>query len=642
MAPPPNLATGDLYRAQQLARSGDLTRASRICADLLAREPRNFPALLTLGGIECDRKNFAEAVKLLQRALMVNPGSPEAHGGYGNVLVELGRVEEGVRALSEAIRLQPQNPATHVYRGYAHARAGDHRKALQDFDAAVRLAPNWEFALHNRATALVALFRHKEALPDVEKLLRLHPSNPAFLTNYGTILTREGRHKEALAAIERALQQQPGDIGLQTTRADILAALSRHAEALSQYEKLVALQPDNPQIQMGCAHMLMEQGKVELALEEVDRLIAAKPDYGPALVLRANLLLHLERYTESLAAYDTAVARAPGYPEAFYHRGSMRLLHGRFVEGWQDFEHRWEVADRGFSAPEMKTPVWRGEDLNGRSIVVYSEQGLGDTIQFVRFLPRLTETGARLTFLCHPMLMRLFRNLPDLGIEIVATCPENAPFDFQSALMSLPARFETTVETIPGKVPYVAPEHELVERWRERIGRQGFKIGICWQGNPAGAIDRGRSAPLTEFRPMAAIPGVRLISLQRKHGVEQLARLPDGMHIETLDPFDEGKDAFIDTAAIMENLDLVVTSDTSVAHLAGALGRPVWLATKHIPDWRWMLGRSDSPWYPSMRLFRQPIRDDWGSVFAEMTRALERMLKPPQEIGGDGFCAAEP
>jgi ADP-heptose:LPS heptosyltransferase len=191
--------------------------------------------------------------------------------------------------------------------------------------------------------------------------------------------------------------------------------------------------------------------------------------------------------------------------------------------------------------------------------------------------------------------------------------------------MSLPQRFGTALETLPTNVPYVFAEPDLVEAWRQRLGTDGFKLGVCWQGNPAGAIDKGRSIPLREFRPLANLAGVRLISVQRTHGLDQLANLPEVMRVETLGAFDVGKDAFVDTAAIMESLDLIVTSDTSVAHLAGALGRPVWLATKHTPDWRWMLKRSDTPWYPTMRLFRQPVRGDWASVFADMADALEQM-----------------
>lgn len=649
----------ELRRAQQIGQSGDLQGAARICRDLLRREPTNFFALLMLGGIESDLRNFREADKLLARAVKLNPRSPEALGGYGNVLIELGRRDEGVRMLTEAIRLQPQNPALYVYRGYAHAQAADHHKAFTDFDAAVRLAPEWEFALHNRSSALIALNRHLEARPDIEKLLRLAPNNVPVLINYASILTRELKYAEALAAIDRALAMEPRHVGLLHSRAQSLAALNRFDEALGAVEQALAFTPDdvsfamtranifaalgrvdvalalfqdlmardegNPDIPTTCANMLMDQERLEDALVWLDRAITTKPDHAPAHVLRANLLLHLERYDESFAAYDKGVQFGNGYPEAAYHRGSALLLHGRFVEGWRDCECRWQVTDCGFSRPTLLAQEWQGEPLNGRSIVVYSEQGLGDAIQFVRFLPRLQEMGAHVTFLCHPALMRLFRNFAESGMEVVAFCRGDRRFDYQSALLSLPQCFGTTRDTVPAAVPYVFAEPELVAKWRDRIGSEPFKIGICWQGNPSGKIDRGRSVPLTEFAPVAAVPGVHLISLQRKHGLEQLANLPQGMRVETPGAFDEGNDAFVDTAAIMENLDLIVTSDTSVAHVAGALGRPVWLALRHTPDWRWMLKRSDSPWYPTMRLFRQPARGDWHTVFTKMSTQLEQM-----------------
>jgi hypothetical protein len=255
---------------------------------------------------------------------------------------------------------------------------------------------------------------------------------------------------------------------------------------------------------------------------------------------------------------------------------------------------------------------------------VFSEQGLGDAIQFVRFLPQLADMGARLTFLCHPTLIRLFRNFAAGGIELIASCRGDRRFDYQCALMSLPERFGTTIASLPNAVPYLFAEPELVEKWRKHIGDEGFRIGVCWQGNPAGQIDKGRSIPLAHFQSIASIPGVRLISLQRSHGLEQLAQFPAAMRIETLGPFDTGNDGFIDTAAVMQNLDLIITSDTSVAHLAGALGRTVWVALKHTPDWRWMLKRRDSPWYPSMRLFRQRERGDWAGVFAEIADALQK------------------
>jgi hypothetical protein len=193
--------------------------------------------------------------------------------------------------------------------------------------------------------------------------------------------------------------------------------------------------------------------------------------------------------------------------------------------------------------------------------------------------------------------------------------------------MSLPDRFGVTLGDLPGNVPYLFAEDALVEQWRTRLGGKGFRVGVCWQGNPLGRIDKGRSIPLAKYHPLGEVPGVRLISLQKTHGLDQLAHLPTGMRVETLGAFDEGEDAFIDTAAVMQSLDLIITSDTANAHLAGALGCPTWVALKHIPDWRFMLERSDSPWYPSMRLFRQPARDDWDSVFAAMAEALGTLTR---------------
>jgi hypothetical protein len=237
--------------------------------------------------------------------------------------------------------------------------------------------------------------------------------------------------------------------------------------------------------------------------------------------------------------------------------------------------------------------------------------------------------GARVTFLCHPRLVRLFRPFA-ASMEVTGFCEADRRFDFQCALMSLPERFGVALGDLPGTVPYLFAETVLVEQWRPRLGDRGFRIGICWQGNPLGKIDKGRSIPLAKYQPLGAVPDVRLISLQKTHGLDQLAQLPAGMRVETLGAFDEGKDAFIDTAAIMQSLDLIITSDTATAHLAGALGRPAWVALKHIPDWRFMLERGDSPWYPTMRLFRQPARDDWDSVFAAMAEALVRRIRNSQ------------
>src|SRR5262249_53816454 len=233
--------------------------------------------------------------------------------------------------------------------------------------------------------------------------------------------------------------------------------------------------------------------------------------------------------------------------------------------------------------------------------------------------------GAKVTFLCHPNLLGLFKPFA-AEMELIALTGGDRRFDFQCALMSLPHRLGTEVSSVPLNVPYVFADPSRVSRWRTKIGAEGFKVGIAWQGNPVGQIDRGRSVPLECFAHLSAAPGVRLISLQKKHGLDQLERVPSGMRVEALGPFDEGEDAFADTAAIMQSLDLVVTSDTAIPHLAGAMGIAAWVALKHVPDWRWMLDRSDSPWYPSLRLFRQRTPDDWAEVFARVAIKLEELV----------------
>ena len=649
-----------MNRAHQLAQSGDLAGAAQLCRAIVAREPSHFYALFMLGTIEGQFRQFDQAAEHLGRAVRIDPRSPEAFTSYGNVLLEQKHHDDAIEALNKAIRLQPGNLNALIYRGLALAESGRNEAALKDFDRALQVSPQSIFALHNRANALIALNRPKDARISIETLLKLAPGYVPALSNYAIFLTSEKKHKEALAVLDRALGIEadnpellnargnvllalkryeealanydravllkPDAAGFQISRGNLFAELGHHDEALAAYEKSIALNPGGPEGHLNRANMLMEQNRLEEALEACERSIALRPDYAPALVLKGNILLHSGRPEDAAAAYDSAVTERPDYAEAHYHRGSALLLRGHFERGWRDFEHRWQVADCGFDRPVLQAREWRGEKLGGRSIVVYAEQGMGDSMQFARFLPRLAASGARVTFLCHPRLVRLFRPFA-AAMEVTAFSDAERRFDFQCALMSLPERFGVGLRDLPGSVPYLFAETTLVAKWRSRIGNKGFRIGICWQGNPLGKIDRGRSIPLAKYQPLAAVPGVRLISLQKTHGLDQLAHLPAGMNVETLGVFDEGEDAFIDTAAIMQGLDLVITSDSAPAHLAGALGCPIWVAVKRVPDWRWMLEGGDSPWYPSMRLFRQPAREDWDSVFAAMAEALGTLTR---------------
>ncbi|MGD0143292.1 MAG: glycosyltransferase family 9 protein, partial [Rhizomicrobium sp.] len=271
-------------------------------------------------------------------------------------------------------------------------------------------------------------------------------------------------------------------------------------------------------------------------------------------------------------------------------------------------------------------PVWLGEeDIEGKTLFVYAEQGLGDTIQFCRYAQLAEVKGANVIFAVQDELIPLLGKLTD-GITIMGWKAPPPPFDLQTSLLSMPLAFGTDENNIPATVPYLQPGPDLVAKWRKFLGNDGYRVGICWQGKKDTPIDKGRSFPLRCLEGLSKIPNLRLISLQKNDGVEQLRGLPPGMKVETLgENFDAGPGAFVDTAAVMESLDLVVTTDTAIAHLAGALARPVWVALKHVPEWRWLLGRADSPWYPTMKLFQQPTDDDWRSVFAAMETELAKL-----------------
>jgi tetratricopeptide (TPR) repeat protein len=367
----------------------------------------------------------------------------------------------------------------------------------------------------------------------------------------------------------------------------------------------------------------------EESLESVDRAIALQPGLTQAHINRGNLLADLKRYGEALASFEHAITLRPQSADAQFGKSTMLLLTGRFEEGWRPYEWRKKRVGEAFNS--QGRPAWSGtEDLAGKIVFVESEQGLGDAIQFSRYVPWLADRGARVILTAREGQMRLLESL-DPRVEIVPAGSPPTAFDYYAALVSLPMAFGTTLASIPASTPYLRGDPDDVEKWRKRIGTDGFKIGVAWHGS---AYSSGRSFPLARLAGIAARPGVRLISLQKGAGSEQLDALPDAMTVETLgQEYQQGD--FAETGAVMEALDLIISCDTSVAHLAGALARPVWVALKDAADWRWLQDRNDSPWYPGMRLFRQSSRGDWTGVFTAMEKQLDetRTSGAPSSIG---------
>ncbi len=439
-------------------------------------------------------------------------------------------------------------------------------------------------------------------------------------------LHQAGRLREAEPLYRAVLEQLPGQ-PLATHRLGMLLLQSNRPDEAEPYLRASVLGRDAPPEAIAHLGLALHQlGQFEEALHWFERANAASA--GARLPFwRANTLVELGRFDDADADFDRALALEPGFSDALRNRGIARLLRGDYARGLEDYEHRRPIDPARRREASGALPDWNGEPLEGRAILVTDATGLGDQLQFCRYLPLLADAGATVGFRGNPRLYRLLCSLDPRITLLASAAPGDPAYELHCKLLSLPFLLHTRLDSIPAVTPYLRAEPERVAHWAGRLGTGGFRIGVCWKGNPRRSIDAGRSFPLALLQGIAAIPGVRLVSLQMGPGTEELATLPPGMRVESLgDDFDRGSDAFVDSAAVMQHLDLVISSCTSVPHLAGALRRPAWVALKSIPEWRWGLERDDNPWYPGMRLFRQPSRGDWQSVFRMMETALRPLV----------------
>ena len=624
---PPSLTT--LFReAAEHHRRGDHAAAERACHEMLELAPLHDGANYLLGIIALQRGEFDLAVTRIRLALQSNSNVASAHRHLGVALLRLGRHEEALLSFEHAIALNAKDPESFAQRGNALRQLDRFGDAIADYDRALALKPDFAVVWSNRGFTLNSLDRLDEALASVDKALAIDPEYGGAHNLRGIVLHNLKRPEDALASYDRAIALQHNDANVYLNRGAALHSLERYEDAASSYDRALMLKPEFATAWKVRGDSMKCMGRYEEALASYDRAIALEPDFAEAFYDRGVVLMELKRPDDAIASYDRAVALKPDYPEAVASRGMCKLALAHTKEGWREHEYRWQVKTHSALDAPAGTPLWQGEDLRGRSILVCSEGGLGDVVQFSRYLPVLAQQGAAVSFQVPEKMHALLAGLTG-GIRLIAQASANDRFDFCCPAMGVPARLEDD-PNIPFPTPYLSIDAARAERWRKQLGDSGFKIGIVWQGTPwrgGTAGIAGRGIPLSEFYSLAQIPSVRLISLQKNDGIDQLSSLPPGMHVETLgDEFDAGPQAFADTAALMPSLDLVITCDTSIAHVAGALGRPTWMALQFVPDWRWLLEGTASPWYPTVRLFRQPKRGDWRSVFSEMAAKLTRLV----------------
>ena len=584
-------------------------------------------------------QRYAEALECYDKAISLNGNYAEAYSNRGNALQRLRRQDEALASYDKAIELRPSYPEAFNNRANLLKDMKRTDEALSNYDKAVELRPDYPEAYANRANLLMEMKRHADALKSLDQAIALRPNYPDAYNNRGNCLQEMKRHEEALKAYEKAIELRPDFADAYNNRGNALQAQNKYSEALAAYDRAIDIRPDFAEAHNNRAITMKEMRRFDACIAAYNRAVELKPNYAEAYSNLGNALKEVGRIKEALASYDKARELKPEYVEAFWNRALLMLGIGDWEQGWEGYETRWKRKQDEGKKPRVSGEEWTGQPLEGKQLLIYGEQGNGDKIQFIRYLPLLQQQGATLTLAVDDRIMELMRRaLP--GVKIVHRISPRDQYDYNCALMSLARVFQTRPDNVPNKVPYISADPKRLAKWKARIGPSGFRIGIAWQGNAQGAVDNGRSIPLREFAPLARIPGVRLISLQKNTGVEQIANLPADMKVETLgDDFDGGPDGFLDSTAVMQLMDLVVSSDTALAHLAGAAACPTWLAIKFVPDWRWLLDREDTPWYPTLRLFRQPEVDDWSGLFDRMAKEAAKLVR--RKLAEQGMVVPE-
>ncbi|HTM74485.1 MAG TPA: tetratricopeptide repeat protein [Pseudolabrys sp.] len=622
----------------------------------VALKPDFAEALNNRGNALRTLKRPQEALTSFERAVALRADYAEALNNRGNSLVDLGRLDDALESYDRALAHRPKYVDALINRANTLRLLGRHEEALASFERAVLFKPNNAEAYFGHGNALLALKRPAEAVRSFDRTIALSPTAADALANRGRALRELNRYNDSLASYDRALSFKPDDAALLLGRGNTHYAMKSFAAALAEYDRAIAIRPDFAEAHGNRGNALREMGRYDEALDACNRALALKPDYNEGLnnrgntlielnrpadaladydraleaapcnvyawVNRGNALRYLDRPEEAIESFDRAIALAPDLAEAHWNKGLLCLSIGDFSRGWAGYEWRWR-RDGELQPREFKQPQWRGEDLTGKTILLHAEQGFGDSIQFIRYLPMVAEKGGRIVLEIPDSLVPLVENAANVA-GIYRRGDALPRFDVHCPLMSLPLAFGTAIDTIPASVPYLHAPAKRAKVWRDRLADIGrARIGLVWSGKPSHKNDHNRSIALARLKPLLSVTGTHFISLQREYrdsDLVVLGRLP-------IRRFDKFLTDFSETAAVIGELDLIISVDTAVAHLAGAMAKPLWLLLPHVQDWRWLHGRNDSPWYPTARLFRQPQIGDWDGAIAAMAKELVGFAK---------------
>jgi tetratricopeptide (TPR) repeat protein len=596
MASSPSGATADglCELGFTLLKSGQVAEAERHCRQALTLQPNFGDGLHLMGGIAMSRKQHDHAIEWITGALHQTP-KPEYLLSLGNALQLVGRLEEALKAYERGASLKPDDADLWNSVGFVLTKLDRIDEAISAFQHVLKLSPRHMLAAHICATLLFETKRFDEAVSYYDVCAECEPDRADVYRDRGVCHSRRSRFELALADHERALKLDPG-----------------HADT-----------------HYNLGHTQLKLGRYDDASRSLDRALALEPDRVDFLINKGVVTTERRQFAEAFAAYDRALVVEPNNAFVQWNLSLLNLRMGDFKTGWAKYEWRWKVPGLPIQERSFDRPLWLGaEPIRGKTVLLHSDQGFGDALQFCRYVPLVAAMGASVILEVQESLRELFSGLE--GVSKVLAIGQSLPdFDYHCPLGSLPLAFDTTLDTIPSVTPYISVGSRA-ERWKSRLAPLNSpRIGLVWSGNPTNGIDRDRSMPLEALLPLLNVEA-RFVSLQKDVRPADRAILDQRNDILDLGPELEN---FADTAAVISHLDLVISVDTSVSHLAGALGRPLWILLHHVPCWRYLLDRTDSPWYPTARLFRQSETREWQTVIDQVCSELRSFIPSSRSAG---------
>ena len=632
-------------------RSGRLDEADRICRRILAATRDHFDAQHLLGAIQAQRGRWQDAFDCFRKAVAIDPSHHEAQRNRQQALEQLARqwIDQGLRHQREnrpdeaaacygrVLAHDDVNLTALILLGACEDQRGHHELALSCLDKAISIKPDLAAAHYLRAVALSSLKRLPDALASLDRAVAVKPDYAEAYLSKGCLLQDAKRFADAVACFDKAIAVKPDFADAYWNRGIGLSSLGQSDRALAEFDKAIALNPNSAEAHFNRGRLFDEELQFGNALADYDRAIAIKPDYFDAHANRGLVLGNLRRFDEGLRSYDQAIEMQPDNAIPHFNEGMTRLLLGDFEKGWRKYEWRWAKNRQGGNPARFSRQLWLGDaDISGKTILLWSEQGLGDTIQFCRYAKLVAALGARVILEVQRPLLKVLAGLE--GVSRLVEAGQPLPgFDYQCPLLSLPLAFKTSLESVPAQIPYLGADPKKVAEWEAVFrDRRRPRVGLVWNGGfrpdqpELWATNERRNIPFEKMR-ILNMPEITFYSLQKGEPAESELRArrqelrPEGNLLD----YSDGIADFADTAALIAGLDLVISVDTSVAHLAGALGKPVWILSRYNGCWRWLLNRDDSPWYPGARIYRQESLGDWDGVLARVRADLKR-FRPPR------------